>query len=77
MTAGLNRKLIGRTVPVMVEGDSKRSSDQWMGRTDTGIYVIWNKSDAPALLGSIQPITILDGSAAVLMGRRAPGASLS
>jgi hypothetical protein len=46
-----------------------------MGRTDTGIYVVWNKSDAPAQLGSIQPVTILDGSAAVLMGRREPGAT--
>jgi len=74
ITARLNRELIGQTLPVMVEGDSKRSSDQWMGRTDTGVYVIWNKSDAPALLGSIQPVTILDGSAAVLMGRREPSA---
>ncbi|MDR4472000.1 MAG: TRAM domain-containing protein [Nitrospira sp.] len=69
--------MIGRTLPVMVEGDSKRSADQWMGRTDTGVYVIWDKYDAPATLGSIQPITILDGSAAVLMGRREPGATLS
>ncbi|MCC2640070.1 MAG: miaB [Nitrospira sp.] len=69
ITASLNRNLIGRTVPVMVEGDSKRSLDQWMGRTDTNITVIWNKSDAPASLGSMQPITILDANAAVLMGR--------
>ncbi len=77
ITAGLNRDLIGQTLPVMVEGDSKRSPDQWMGRTDTNITVIWNKSDAPASLGSIQPVTILDASAAVLMGRRHSTATLS
>ena len=67
ITARINRDLIGRTLPVMVESDSKRSPDQWMGRTDTNITVIWNKSDAPASLGDIHPITIFDASAAVLM----------
>ena len=69
ITARVNRDLIGRTLPVMVESDSKRSSEQWMGRTDNNITVIWNKSDAPAAVGDIHPITILDASAAVLMGR--------
>lgn len=77
ITARLNRESIGRMVPVMVEGDSKRSADQWMGRTDTNITVIWNKSDAPASPGSIQPITILDANAAVLMGRLDSTSALS
>lgn len=69
ITARINRDLIGQTIPVMVENNSKRSAEQWMGRTDTNITVIWNKSDAPASLGDIHPITVLDASAAVLMGR--------
>jgi tRNA-2-methylthio-N6-dimethylallyladenosine synthase len=69
ITSRLNRELIGSTIPVMVEGDSKRSAAQWMGRSDANITVIWNKSDAPVSLGTIQPITILDANAAVLMGR--------
>ena len=69
ITAALNRTLIGRTLPVMVEGDSKRSADQWMGRTDTNVTVIWNKGDAPVAIGSLQPITIHDANAAVLLGR--------
>ncbi len=77
ITARVNRDLIGRTLPVMVESDSKRSSDQWMGRTNTNITVIWNKSDAPASVGDIHPITILDASAAVLMGRRDSTPALS
>ena len=70
ITARINRDLIGQTLPVMVESNSKRSPDQWMGRTDTNITVIWDKSDAPSSLGDIVPITVLDASAAVLMGRR-------
>ena len=69
ITAALNRTLIGRTLPVMVEGDSKRSADQWKGRTDTNVTVIWNKGDAPVAIGSLQPITIHDANAAVLLGR--------
>ena len=69
ITASLNRSLIGQTLPVMVEGDSKRSAEQWMGRTDTNVTVIWNKRDAPVSLGSLQPITIHDANAAVLLGR--------
>ncbi|MBX3234971.1 MAG: tRNA (N6-isopentenyl adenosine(37)-C2)-methylthiotransferase MiaB [Nitrospiraceae bacterium] len=69
VTASFNRAVIGQTLPVMVEGDSKRSAEQWMGRTDTNVTVIWNKSDAPVSLGSLQPITIHDANAAVLLGR--------
>jgi tRNA-2-methylthio-N6-dimethylallyladenosine synthase len=70
ITARINRELIGHTLPVMVENNSKRSPDQWMGRTDTNITVIWSKSDIPATVGDIHPITVLDATAAVLMGRR-------
>ena len=76
ITAHIHRELIGQTVPVMVESNSKRSPAQWMGRTDTNITVIWNKSDAQASPGDIHPITILDASAAVLMGRRDAAAAL-
>jgi tRNA-2-methylthio-N6-dimethylallyladenosine synthase len=69
ITASLNRSLIGRTLPVMVEGDSKRSSHQWMGKTDSNVTVVWNKSDAAVDLGNIQPVTIHGANAAVLLGR--------
>jgi len=77
ITARINRDLIGHRVPVMVESNSKRSPDQWMGRTDTNITVIWDKSDVPASLGDIHPITVLDASAAVLIGRCEIGSDIT
>lgn len=41
----INQGMIGSVVEVLVEGDSKRSSDQWMGRTDTNKVVIFPKVD--------------------------------
>ena len=77
ITARINRDLIGHRVPVMVESNSKRSPNQWMGRTDTNITVIWDKSDVPASIGDIHPVTVLDASAAVLMGRCEVGSDIT
>jgi tRNA-2-methylthio-N6-dimethylallyladenosine synthase len=38
-----NREMIGKTVEVLVEGDGKRSFDQWMGRTDGNIVTVFPK----------------------------------
>ncbi|HUL45360.1 MAG TPA: tRNA (N6-isopentenyl adenosine(37)-C2)-methylthiotransferase MiaB [Bacteroidota bacterium] len=38
-----NRTLVGSTVTVLVEGESKKSSDQWHGRTDGNKMVIFDK----------------------------------
>ncbi len=63
-----NRELIGRTVEVLVEGDSKRSPDQWMGRTDTFITVVWDKGPAGVRPGMLIPITIQRASVTTLFG---------
>jgi tRNA-2-methylthio-N6-dimethylallyladenosine synthase len=39
----INQELIGKEVEVLVEGESKRSPEQWMGRTDTNKVVIFPK----------------------------------
>ncbi len=39
----INQTMIGTEVEVLVEGESKRSSEQWMGRTDTNKVVIFPK----------------------------------
>ncbi|CUS97110.1 tRNA-2-methylthio-N6-dimethylallyladenosine synthase [Candidatus Kryptobacter tengchongensis] len=41
----INQGMIGSEVEVLVEGESKRSSDQWMGRTDTNKVVVFPKVD--------------------------------
>jgi hypothetical protein len=40
-----------------------------MGKTDSNVTVVWNKSDAAVDLGNIQPVTIHGANAAVLLGR--------
>ena len=68
VSARLNSRMVGRTVDVMVEGDSKRSSDQWMGKTDASITVVWNKSGERLCLGSIVPVAIQNSTATTLFG---------
>ena len=43
-TLELNKKLVGSTQKVLVEKESKLSSDQWAGRTDSNKWVIFNKN---------------------------------
>ena len=74
ISLALNHKRIGDTVSVLVEGDSKRSSEQWMGRTDDNITVVWEKGACGAEVGTIQPghlVNVLIESASVttLFGR--------
>lgn len=64
-----NRELLGRTVEVLVEGDAKRSSGQWMGRTDGNITVIWEKDDSETKRGDLLQIVIEDASATTLFGQ--------
>ena len=67
-----NRSMIGQTVQVLVEGDAKRSSDQWMGRTDTNITVVWEKGGSGTSPGDFTPIRISHVSATTLFGDEIP-----
>jgi tRNA-2-methylthio-N6-dimethylallyladenosine synthase len=70
ISLGLNQKMVDRTVPVLVEGDAKRSSDQWMGRTDGGITVVWQKQDLPGIAqGDLISVRVIRASATTLFGR--------
>jgi tRNA-2-methylthio-N6-dimethylallyladenosine synthase len=63
-----NRMMIGKTVTVLVEGDAKKSSVQWMGRTDGNTTVVWGKTDPRTAPGQLIPIRITQASAATLVG---------
>ena len=41
----INQTHIGKEFEVLVEGESKRSKEQWMGRTDTNKVVIFPKDE--------------------------------
>jgi tRNA-2-methylthio-N6-dimethylallyladenosine synthase len=68
ISAGINRRSVGRAVETLVEGNSKRSSSQWMGKTDANVTVVWGKSEASICPGSIVPVTIEQASATTLFG---------
>ncbi len=61
-----NREYLGAALPVLVEGDAKRSPLQAMGKTDGNITVIWNKADQPSQPGQLVVRSIYDASASTL-----------
>ncbi|MBP2642254.1 MAG: (Dimethylallyl)adenosine tRNA methylthiotransferase miaB [Firmicutes bacterium] len=44
ISLAINKRLVGLTVEVLVEGESKNNPDTWMGRTRTNKIVLWNKT---------------------------------
>ncbi|MGB0909891.1 MAG: tRNA (N6-isopentenyl adenosine(37)-C2)-methylthiotransferase MiaB [Nitrospirales bacterium] len=64
-----NREMIGQTVHVLVEGDAKKSTQQWMGHTESNITVVWNKSLQSCQPGELLPFVVEDASASTLFGR--------
>jgi tRNA-2-methylthio-N6-dimethylallyladenosine synthase len=70
-----NEELLGQTVIVLVEGDAKKSSAQWMGRTDGNITVVWEKNGSGIRPGDCIPMTITRVSATTLFGKEIPVSS--
>ncbi len=70
-----NEELLGQTVTVLVEGDAKKSSAQWMGRTDGNITVVWEKNGSGIRPGDFIPMTITRVSATTLFGKEIPVSS--
>ena len=66
-----NREMIGKTVGVLVEGEGKRSSDQWMGRTDGNVVTVFPKTDAGLKPGSLAPVHITDATITTLYAKSA------
>jgi tRNA-2-methylthio-N6-dimethylallyladenosine synthase len=67
-----NQELIGRTVTVLVEGDAKKSPDQWMGRADNSVTVVWEKNGSRARPGDLVPISVTRASVTTLFGHETP-----
>jgi tRNA-2-methylthio-N6-dimethylallyladenosine synthase len=70
ISLALNQSRIGQTVSVLVEGDAKKSSSQWMGKTDDNLTVVWDKTQATDTApGQFRSIIIDGATAATLFGR--------
>ena len=61
-----NRREIGKTVEVLVEGFSKRSHDDMYGRTQQYKTVVFPRTDQK--VGDIVYVPVLEASAATLRG---------
>lgn len=68
ISAKKNRQLLGTEVEVLVEGNAKKSSEQWMGHTDSNVTVVWDKAAVPLALGDRATIKVEDASASTLFG---------
>ncbi|HXF99754.1 MAG TPA: tRNA (N6-isopentenyl adenosine(37)-C2)-methylthiotransferase MiaB [Bacteroidota bacterium] len=64
----LNRRMIGTVERILVEGPSKKSDTEWMGRTDTNKTVIFPKVDERP--GEYIDVVIERCTSATLFGRR-------
>lgn len=58
---------IGRTLRVLIEGDSKKSADHWAGRCDSNKMVVFPK-DGPIGKGDYAEVMIHDCTAGTLIG---------
>jgi tRNA-2-methylthio-N6-dimethylallyladenosine synthase len=67
-----NQELIGRTVVALVEGDAKRSSEQWMGKADNSVTVVWDKHGSRAKPGDLIPIAVSRATVTTLFGEEIP-----
>ena len=63
-----NRSLIGKIVKVLVEKVSKKSKDQWSGRTEGGMWVIFDRNNEN--IGEVINIRIDDARGVTLFGSR-------
>ena len=70
VSAEQNRKDVGKTFEVLVEGFSKRSREQLMGRTEQNKAVVFDKNGYH--IGDRVMVTITDSTSATLMGTCQP-----
>jgi len=63
-----NQALLGTTVEVMIEGDAKKSDQQWMGHTEHNVTVVWSKDDLTWAPGDLASISIQDATPSTLYG---------
>tara|TARA_B000000475_G_scaffold270155_1_gene265283 strand:+ start:16740 stop:18029 length:1290 start_codon:yes stop_codon:yes gene_type:complete len=66
-TAIRNNQLVNTIEMVLVEKESKRSKDQWAGRTDSNKWVIFNKNSEK--IGDIVPVHIASAKGITLQGK--------
>lgn len=62
------KKDIGKTFTVLIEGDSKRSGDDWFGRNDQNKVVVFPKNNIAVNKGDYVTVKVSSCTAATLIG---------
>jgi len=60
---------IGKTVKVLIEGNSKKSDEHWAGRSDVNKMVVFPKENNDLTKGSYANVLITDCTAGTLIGK--------
>ena len=63
-----NKKDIGKTFAVLIEGDSKRSDKDWMGRSSQNKVIVFPKENYKLRKGDYVTVTVNDCTQATLLG---------
>lgn len=63
------QKEVGKTVKVLIEGDSKKSDKHWAGRSDINKMVVFAKGNKNLTKGSYADVLITECTAGTLIGK--------
>lgn len=63
-----NKRDIGKTFKVLIEGESKRSENDWMGRNTHNKVIVFNKGDHNYSKGNYVTVKVTDCTQATLLG---------
>ncbi len=64
-----NREDLGKTFEVLIEGDSKKSADDWRGRNSQNKVVVFAKADHPCRKGDYVQVKVNACTGATLIGK--------
>jgi tRNA-2-methylthio-N6-dimethylallyladenosine synthase len=64
-----NRNDIGKTFKVLIEGNSKKSADDWMGRNTQNKVVVFPKGNSNFKKGDYVMVKVTDSTQATLLGK--------
>jgi len=64
-----NQKDIGKTFKVLIEGDSRKSAGDWMGRNTQNKVVVFPKGNSNFKKGDYVMVKVMDSTQATLLGK--------
>jgi tRNA-2-methylthio-N6-dimethylallyladenosine synthase len=64
-----NKRDIGKTFAVLIEGDSKRSDKDWMGRSSQNKVIVFPKENYKLKKGDYVNVKVHDCTQATLLGK--------